>query len=416
MVGRIQAPDPGDALSDEKQNITKCRRFTHPGTFTRDTMTRQILCISLSEITRDARVLRQIALLAEFGEVTTVGFGEHPPGVAVHFQVPSNLTTLPQTPLGVLKLALRAHRSAECSSPAASWVLAQDIRGPWDLVVANEARVLDLANRLADGAPVWADLHEWAPGERTQIASWRLLVAPFMDYLCDKYLSTVSMSTTVSRGIIDLYDRHYGVRPLFMPNSGSYREIAARQSGDDVVRCVHSGAAQKGRALDTLVRVFRGLPDRFLLDLYLVPTDDGGYLEELKKAAEGCQRINFRRPVDAHLLPEVLSQYDLGVHWIPSNINLNNRFALPNKFFDYIQARIGIAIGPSDEMVRELRRYGLGVVAESFDPEDLAKSLLNLDAAKLNNFKENAAKAAKELSFEAQAVPVREALADLLHC
>lgn len=381
-------------------------------------MTRRILCISLSEIERDARVLRQIGLLAEFGEVTTVGFGGRPAGATHHIQVPSGLKTLPQTPLGVLKLALRLHRSAECSSPASAWVLREGIEqiaGSWDLVVANEARALDLADRLAGGAPVWADLHEWAPGERTQIASWRILVAPFMAYLCGKYLPDVAMSTTVSRGIIDLYEQHYGVRPLFMPNAGAYREIDATPSVGEAVRCVHSGAAQHGRALDTLIRVFLGLPDRFSLDLYLVPGGDGGaHLRELQALAAGCERIRFNDPVSAHELPAVLSQYDLGVHWIPSDINVNNRFALPNKFFDYVQARIGIAIGPSEEMARELREYGLGVVARSFEERDLAASLLPLDAAQLNEFKDHAGVAARELNFEAQAGPVRSALRELL--
>ena len=106
--------------------------------------------------------------------------------------------------------------------------------------------------------------------------------------------------------------------------------------------------------------------------------------------------------------------YDLGVHWIPSDINVNNRFALPNKFFDYVQARIGIAIGPSEEMARELREYGLGVVARSFEEPDLAASLLPLDAAQLNEFKDHAGVAARELNFEAQAGPVRSALRELL--
>ena len=378
-------------------------------------MTKRILCISLSEIERDARVLRQISLLAQFGEVTTIGFGGIPAGASNHIAVPTGLKTLPQTPLGVVKLALRAHRSAEVSSPAAAWVLKRGVKGDWDLVVANEARALDLADRLAHGAPVWADLHEWAPGERTQIASWRLLVAPFMDYLCKTYLPEVAMSTTVSKGIIHLYSKHYGVTPLFMPNAGPRQDLEASPVDEAKVRCVHSGAAQSGRALDTLIDVFLSLPDRFTLDLFLVPGGDGGsYLNSLKARAAGNDRIRFNAPVAASALPSVLSQFDLGVHWIPAEINLNNRFALPNKFFDYIQARIGIAIGPSVEMAREVDHYSLGVIAPSFKPEDLRASLIEVTADELRSFKENTARASDELSFDAQAVPVVDAVGKLL--
>ena len=127
----------------------------------------RILCVSLTPIYRDARVLRQIGLLAQLGEVTTIGFGERPETATHHIRVPDGLSTLPQTVTGVAKLALRASKAAECSAPAAKWVLENvSERGRWDLVVANDARVLDLGFMLAAGKPVWADMHEWAPEER----------------------------------------------------------------------------------------------------------------------------------------------------------------------------------------------------------------------------------------------------------
>ncbi|XPP27439.1 MAG: hypothetical protein ACNYNX_04435 [Leucobacter sp.] len=378
-------------------------------------MTRRILCISLSPIYRDARVLRQLGLLSEFGEVTTIGFGDKPEGAAHHIQVPDGLASLPQTLSGVVKLGLRAHRSAECSAPAAKWVLSQNVEGPWDLVVANDARVLDLASRLAGDAPIWADLHEWAPEEQSHITSWRLLVGPFMTHLCRRYLPQAALVTTVSQGIADLYLKIFGAPALMMANSGVYREISPGEAVPGRVACVHSGAAVDDRGIGTMIEVFTALPEQFTLDLYLVPGGDGGaHLRELKKIAAGCDRIRFRDPVQATELPDVLSKYDLGVHWIPANLSTNTRLALPNKFFDYVQARIGIAIGPSEEMVRELRKYDLGVVAESFDPGDLRRSMLALDADQLNAFKGHAGDAARALSFEVQAAPVRERLRQLL--
>ncbi|WP_238439549.1 hypothetical protein [Microbacterium sp. JZ31] len=123
----------------------------------------RILCISLSPIHRDARVLRQLSVLAEFGDVTTVGYGEAPPGVLRHIRVPDDRPSLPQTPLGVLKLGLRLHGAAEFAAPGTAYARAQLSGERFDLVVANEARILALAFEVADGAPVWADMHEWAP-------------------------------------------------------------------------------------------------------------------------------------------------------------------------------------------------------------------------------------------------------------
>lgn len=377
-------------------------------------MQHKILCISLTPINRDARVLRQIQMLGELGSVTTVGFGSIPQGASEHIQVPDGLSTLPQTPVGVMKLLLRMHRAAECSSPAARFVLNQGIGKEWDLVVANDARVLDLAFHFAEGAPVWSDLHEWAPEERTHVFSWRILVAPFMVHLCRRYLPRAALATTVSRGIVELYRSTFGIDARLMTNAGPLRDIDVHESVGDPIRCVHSGAAIHGRGLEDMVRAFRALPQRFTLDLYLVPGGDGGaHLQRLKALAQGCERIVFHDPVLPAELPETLSKYDLGIFWIPPT-HTNARLTLPNKFFDYVQARIGVAIGPSEEMVREVRTHGLGVVSKSFELRDLVASLRDIDVDQINAFKYAADGAARQLSFGVESAPVRAALGQVL--
>ncbi len=70
----------------------------------------RILVISFSPIHSDARVLRQLSVLAEAGEVTTLGYGPLPASATEHLEVATGTPSLPETPLGVLRLALRLHR------------------------------------------------------------------------------------------------------------------------------------------------------------------------------------------------------------------------------------------------------------------------------------------------------------------
>lgn len=348
------------------------------------------------------------------GEVTTVGFGEQPDGATGHIQVPDGLATLPQTVSGVAKLALRLLNAAECSSPAARWVLRQGIRRDWDLIVANDARVLDLAFDIAGKTPVWADLHEWAPEERTHITSWRLLVAPFMTHLCRRYLPRAALVTSVSEGICDLYREYFGVPAFLMTNAGPLRELSVQESIEHRISCVHSGAAIAGRGLESMIDVFRELPERYSLDLYLVSGGDkGAHLQELRNRAAGCNRIRFCDPVAPDELPATLNSYDLGIIWMPPT-HTNGKLTLPNKFFDYIQARIGVAIGPSEEMVKVIDRFGLGVVAKSFDKSDLTRSIISLTRLKLEQFKRASDQAALPLSFESQSIAIRDELEALL--
>jgi hypothetical protein len=369
--------------------------------------------ISLSPIHRDARVLRQLSVVAEFGHVTTIGFGPKPEGADEHVQVPDGLSTLPQTPLGIAKLGLRRLRAVELEAPAAQWVLKALSGRRFDVVVANEARILALAHRVAAGAPIWADMHEWAPEERTHILSWRLLVAPLMDHLCRTYLPRCAAVTTVGDRIGGLYRSRYGVEARTMRNSSPFRDLPVGDVTEDAVRLVHSGAAVQGRNLELTIDVVSALPERFTLDLYLVPANDGGkYLRSLTERAPADGRVRFRDPVPPMALPDTLNAYDLGVFWLPP-VHTNGRLTLPNKYFDYVQARLGIAVGPSPEMADLTERYGLGVIAEDFRPETITASLRDVTAEEIRTWKQQAERAAHELSFESDAQVARDILGEL---
>ena len=51
---------------------------------------------------------------------------------------------------------------------------------------------------------------------------------------------------------------------------------------------------------------------------------------------------------------EFANQYDVGVFLLPASFP-NQVHVLPNKLFDYIQARLAVAIGPSHEMAEVVR-------------------------------------------------------------
>jgi hypothetical protein len=378
-------------------------------------MTRpRILCISLSPLRRDARVLRQLSVLAEFGEVTTVGYGPAPDAASHHIQVPDDLPSLPQTPKGVLRLATRRFAEVELGAPAVVYALRPLEGERFDLVVANDARVLAFAFTVAQGAPVWADLHEWAPEERTHVLSWRLLVAPFMVHLCRAYLPRAAAVTTVGEEIAQLYAQHFGVRAEVMRNAAEYAALSPSPVSDDRVRLVHSGGAVPGRSLELMIDAVRKLDERFTLDLYLVPAADRGkYLAELTARAAGDPRVTFHPPVPPHDLPRTLNAYDVGVFWIPP-VHTNARLTLPNKLFDYVQARLAVAIGPTVEMVRLVEGRGLGVVSRDFTLDSCVDSLRGLTAADLVGFKARVARNARELSFDRERDVARRLLRRLL--
>src|SRR5690606_3547849 len=252
-----------------------------------------ILCISFSPIESDARVLRQLEVLLEHGEVTTVGYGEAPAGVTRHVRVPGSAPSLPQTPLGIARLALRRHSQVELTAPGERAVRDQVLAsGPYDLVVANDARALPLAFAAAGDAPVWADMHEWAPEERAANVAWRVLVGPYMQHLCATYLPRAAAVTTVSRGLARLYDERFGVRTELVRNAADLRHLEPSAVDPARIRLVHSGTADPQRNIVELIDAVGRLDGRFSLDLYLIEVP-GGHLATLTRRAAATPYVTI---------------------------------------------------------------------------------------------------------------------------
>jgi hypothetical protein len=112
-------------------------------------------------------------------------------------------------------------------------------------------------------------------------------------------------------------------------------------------------------------------------------------------------------------LSAFLNRFDLGVY-ILRPTNFNNRHALPNKFFEFVQARLGVAIGPSPEMAALVKRYDLGLVADDFEPASLAGLLAALTPEEIARHKRNAHEASRALSADATRRKLQETAGLLL--
>lgn len=371
----------------------------------------RILSISFSPITRDSRVRRQLSVLRDFGELTTVGYGPAPADVNKHFEVPEGAASLPQTPRGVARLAFHRYRATQLRSPGevAALRLHTSAR-PYDLVVANDARALPLAFSLAQGAPILADLHEWAPEENSSSLPWRMLIKPYMDWLCREYLPRVAAATTVNESIAGLYQERYGVLPEIVRNAGPLRALSPTSLKPGRIRLTHSGIAVPDRNLESLIDAVAALDERFTLDLYLVK---GHHLATLQARAAGNARIRFHDPVPPNELPATLNQYDLGVFLLPPQ-TVNYQFMLPNKLFDFVQARLGVVFGPAIETDRVIREHGIGLITNGWSTKDLVTTLRGLTDDDVVRFKTAADRSAKALSNEADIATQRSIVRRLL--
>lgn len=359
---------------------------------------KSVLIISFSVIHSDPRVMRQVRLLENVHRVTVAGYGREP-DANIEF------IALDKPPAGLLQKGIWASKLLLGAFESYYWSLSQVrhaqhllAQRSFDLIVANDISALPLALELAGSRPVLMDAHEYSPREFDDKLLWKLLFGRYHHDLCRRYLPRAAAMTTVCQGIADEYEREYRIPCKVIHNAPLDQKLSPSTVDADCIRLIHHGSAIRSRHLGVMIEMMKHLDARFTLDFMLVETD-AAYMAELRAAAQADSRISFIEPVAMHDICQRLNEFDVGVYLLPP-VNFNHEHALPNKFFEFIQARLAVAIGPSPEMATLLRQYRCGVVAESFDPQALAVVVQQLDATAVACFKEASDVAAGELNYE----------------
>lgn len=368
----------------------------------------RILILSFSPIANDARVLKQVRHFVGGYDVTTCGYGEAPEGVSRHIRIPDSQ---PQNNFFAPTLALRMFGATYWRTGAVAWCREQLRTGEWDVVLANDVETVPLALELRSKHGVHADLHEYTSKLRTENPKWMRWLAPYYRWLCRRYVSRANSWTTVGQGLAREYEKDFGFLPGVVTNAAPYWNLEPAPPRV-LLRLVHSGAGLRNRKLDIMLDAVELAASEFSLDLYLT-ANDPPYIEELKARAAELEHVRINDPVPYDELIPTLNGYDVGVFVLPP-VNFSYRWALPNKIFDFIQARLAVVVGPSPEMAAIVTDNKLGLVARDFTAQSLADSLDSLTGESVAAFKSAAMKTASELNADSQVAIWEKAIVDLL--
>ena len=357
--------------------------------------------LSFSPLHRDARVQRQIRALKSICRVTAMGLTD--PGIeGVSFiDVSPRPKTMSHKALKAFRLKAGLYEKVYYSEDAVRRTT-NALRGhDFAMIIANDIDTLPLALECRGQARVLFDAHEYAPREFEDRFLWRFFMQKYKEYLCRTRIPQVDAMTTVGPAIADEYAREFGVRPSVVLNAPYYRATPCEPHDGDIIRMVHHGGASPPRRLEIMIEAMNQLNERFRLDFMLVPSVPK-YVAALKRRASSDPRIAFIPPVDPDEIVERLSSYDVGLcsHTLDG---FNGRYALPNKFFDSVQARLCTVVGPSIEMKGLIEQYECGVVTKDFTAQTLAETLRTLDRQKVEACRQAADIAAVDLCYERSA-------------
>lgn len=241
--------------------------------------------------------------------------------------------------------------------------------------------------------------HEFHPKEFEGDLRWKNTWGKIYDEIYRVYLPKVDLLINVCEGIANECRIKYGKDSLIIPNAGPYKDgIAPILKASGKIKLIHHGVAIRERKLELMIELASKLEEQFELDMMLVYQDEE-YYYHLCKLAEQTNNVRLIPSVSYEEIISFIHGYDIGLFLLPP-VNFNYLHALPNKFFEFVQARLAIAVGPSPEMAELVKKYDLGIVSDDFTVASMSEKLKSLTHLKINSFKNSSHSAASVLNSE----------------
>ncbi len=243
-----------------------------------------------------------------------------------------------------------------------------------DGIIANDVNMLPISIRIASekNLKVYFDAHEYATKQnQEERRDYKSLI---YEWALKNYIQQPASFTTVCEGLAKEYNSEFGRLPEIILNAPLLEDLSPSKVDPHKIDLVHHGIAAPKRKIETLIELMHKLDSRFHLNLYLVDYNKS-YLSHLKYLSKDLDNITFKEPVKTELISKEINKYDIGIYMLNDD-SFNMKYALPNKFFEFIQARLAIAIWPSPEMAKIIENNKLGWVTTSRDIQNMA-SLLN---------------------------------------
>jgi len=224
----------------------------------------------------------------------------------------------------------------------------------------------------------------------------------FDEFIANRGFENVGFST-VEDSIARKYSKHLGVDFEVIRNSPYFVEIEPHKVDTSRIQLVHHGMGTRSRGIEAAIKSLGSLPD-FELHLYLVATN--WYLAKLKLLSlfQGVsRRVFLHHPVSTESIPLSISKHDVALVLSPP-VTENQLNALPNKFFESIQGRLAIVVGPNPTMSSIVKSCGNGIVLDGWTAKDLVQGLRGIQCDEITRMKNAshgvAYKMSAELDFE----------------
>jgi len=282
------------------------------------------------------------------------------------------------------------------------------------LLVANDLDTL-LATWLASRIkrnPVVYDSHEYYCGTPELVSRpfvqgiWRRIERWIFPKLKD--------IITVNDSIAALYEKEYGKKLHVVRNIPRKQNFQVSETRKDLglpegknILLLQGAGINIDRGVEELVEAMQYVNDNTML----VIVGSGDVIDMLKKNVRELgldEKIRFIPKVPFQKLKAYTVNADFGLT-VDKDTNINYRYSLPNKLFDYIHAGIPVIASRLTEIEKIITQYNIGTFIENHDPQHIAEVLNKTveDEEKQATWKKNLAKAKNDLVWENEEITLQ---------
>jgi len=269
----------------------------------------------------------------------------------------------------------------------------------YDVFIACDIDSIAAFKNSTSAAELIADLHEHAPTELANSPGWVERVGNYKKWQCETFLPDVTNIFTVSTSLARLYEEEFDLSNIHvLRNVAPYNSRVRPIRNIKPVNFVHHGIAAPIRGLEEHAILAAALGLDYSVSLLLKPVEFE-YYRSLKDAQKFVRNFHVLSPVEPDIMISEISRFDAGIYLLnPSTSQL--RVTLPNKFFEFIQARLPVFSGGLDEVDQLIDEYGVGLKLGTFDGVEAAEVIKSKHDLDWKMIHDNLDFAAKELSAE----------------
>jgi len=358
---------------------------------------KRIIVSVSNDIATDQRVRKQCQELHEAGyEVVLYGR-----------KLPESLPV--ERPYAVIRMRLPFKRGVFFYASLNTWLFIKLLFLRADFYWANDLDTLPANGLVArlKGKPLIYDSHEFFT-EVPEIQG-RPVVKSIWSFFERAFISKAVMVITVNDSIGKLLEQAYGLTEVLtvrnLPDRKADFKPASKSDlkvkDDQHLLILQGSGINVDRGGEELVLAMQYVENSVLF--FVGGGDAIPLLKRLTDEYDLQSKIRFYPKMPYDEMMEYTAAADLGFT-LDKDTNLNYRYSLPNKVFDYVAAGTPVMATKLPEVARFVNENGIGLVLNSLEPEEMAREINRLlnDPVRRNEMKKRASELARTLDWKTE--------------